>query len=100
MSGATLAGINLGLVATQGSAGAAGGMTRLTDLDLEMVGSADGLEVRNLAGRAGSLRVRGGFAVDRKLQLRGSMRSEVSSPRGVAGADVRLGGTVAAPTYR
>jgi hypothetical protein len=100
VSGATLAGINLGLAATQGSAGAAGGMTRLTDLDLEMIGSAEGLEVRNLAGRAGGLRVRGGFAVDRKLQLRGSIRSEVSSPRGVAAADVRLGGTVAAPTYR
>jgi hypothetical protein len=75
-------------------------MTRLTDLDLVATGSADGLVVRNLAGRAGSLRVRGGFSVDRQLQLRGAIRSEVASPRGVAGVDIRLGGTVSAPTYQ
>ncbi len=100
VSGATWAGMNLGLAATQGSAIGAGGMTRLTDLDLVATGSADGLVVRNLAGRAGSLRVRGGFSVDRQLQLRGAIRSEVASPRGVAGVDIRLGGTVSAPTYQ
>jgi len=100
VSGATVVGMNLGLAATQGSASGAGGATRLTDLDLEMSGSADGLSVRNLAGRAGGLRVQGGFTVDRKLQLRGSIRSEVTSPRGVAGVDVRLGGTVGAPIYQ
>jgi hypothetical protein len=44
--------------------------------------------------------VHGGFAVDRQLQLRGSIRSEVASPRGIAGADIRLGGTIGAPTYQ
>jgi hypothetical protein len=100
VSGASLAGMNLGLAATQGGAVGAGGVTRLTDLDLSATGSADGLTVRDLVGRAGSLRVHGGFAVDRQLQLRGSIRSEVASPRGIAGADIRLGGTVGAPTYQ
>ena len=100
VSGATLAGMNLGLAATQGGARGAGGMTRLTDLDLDALGSADGLVVRSLVGRAGSLRVQGSFTVDRKLQMRGAIRSEVTSPRGVAGADIRLGGTVAAPTFQ
>ncbi len=100
VSGANLAGMNLGLAATQGVASGTGGVTRLTDLDLETLGSADGLAVRRLAGRAGSLRVQGGFTVDRKLQLRGLVRAEVTSPRGVAGTDMRLGGTVAAPSYQ
>jgi hypothetical protein len=100
VAGATLAGMNLGLAATQGGASGTGGMTRLTDLDLEANCSADGLAVRNLAGRAGSLRVRGGFTVDRQLQLRGAIRAEVASPRGTPGTDVRLGGTVAAPTFQ
>lgn len=100
VSGATLAGMNLGLAATQGGATGAGGLTRLTDLDLEARGSADGLAVRGLVGRSGSLRVLGGFTVDRQLELRGALRSEVASPRGTAAADIRLGGTVAAPTYR
>jgi hypothetical protein len=100
VTGATLLGINLGLAATQGAAGGSGGITRLTDLEFEASGSTDGLMVRNLAGRAGGLRVQGGFAVDRQLQLRGSIRAEVASPRGATGADVRLGGTVVAPTYQ
>lgn len=100
VSGATLTGINLGLAATQGSAAGTGGMTRLTELDLDLVGSADGLTVRSLVGRAGGLRVRGGLAVDRNLQLRGSLRSEVASPRGIAAADVRIAGTVGAPVYQ
>lgn len=100
VTGATLLGINLGLAATQGAAGGSGGMTRLTELELEVVGSADGLTARNLVGRAGGLRVQGGFAVDRKQQLRGSLRAEVASPRGATGADIRLAGTVAAPTYQ
>lgn len=100
VSGAAVAGINLGLAATQGGAGGAGGVTRLSDLDLEVSGSADGLAVRSIAGRAGSLRVHGALAADRKLQLRGSIRSEVASPRGTAGVDIRVGGTVDAPTYR
>ena len=99
VSGAALAGMNLGLAATQGSATGAGGLTRLTDLELVATGTADGLAVRNLVGRSGSLRVQGAFTVDRQLQLRGSLRSEVASPRGTAAVDIRLGGTVGAPTY-
>jgi hypothetical protein len=99
VSGATLAGMNLGLAATQGSATGAGGVTRLTDLDLVATGTAEGLAVRGLVGRSGSLRVQGGFTVDRQLQLRGSLRSEVASPRGTAAADIRLGGTVSAPSF-
>jgi hypothetical protein len=99
VSGATIAGMNLGLAATQGGAAGAGGTTRLTDLDLEVSGSADGLVVRRIAGRAGNLRVSGGLTVDRKLQLRGMVRPEVTSPRGVAGVDIRIGGTVGAPIY-
>ena len=100
VSGAALAGVNLGLAATLGGASGAGGVTRLTEFDLEIVGSADGLAARNLVGRAGGLRVKGGFTVDRKLQLRGLIRSEVASPRGTAAADIRLGGTVSEPTYQ
>lgn len=100
VSGAAIVGLNLGLAATQGSATGAGGMTRLTDLDFVATGSADGLTARTLVGRAGGLRVHGGFSVDRQLQLRGALRSEVASPRGVAAADIRLGGTVSAPTYQ
>lgn len=100
VSGATLTGMNLGLAATQGGASGAGGLTRLTDLDLEVNGSADGLVVRNLVGRAGGLRVVGGFTVDRQLQLHGAIRSEVASPRGVAAADLRIGGTVSVPTFK
>ncbi len=100
VTGGTLLGINLGLAATQGAAGGSGGTTRLTDLEFEASGSTDGLAVRNLIGRAGGLRVQGGFTVDRKQQVRGSIRAEVASPRGATGADVGLGGTVAAPTYQ
>ena len=100
VSGATLAGINLGLAATQGGALGAGGTTRLTDLEFEALGSADGLVIRNIAARAGGLRVHGGLTIDRELRLRGLLRSEVASPRGISGADIRLGGTVAAPTYQ
>lgn len=100
VSGATLLGMNLGLAATQGGATGAGGVTRLTDLELDALGSSGGLAVRGIAGRAGGLRVHGAFTVDPALQLRGSLRSEVASPRGVAGTDIRLGGTIAAPTYQ
>jgi hypothetical protein len=100
VSGATLGGLNLGLAATQGGASAAGGTTRFADLEFDVSASGDGLVVRNVAGRAGNLRVHGGFDVDRKLQLNGSLRPEVTSPRGVVGTQVRLGGTIAAPTYR
>jgi len=100
VSGATFAGLNLGLVAAQGKAEGAGGTTRFTDLECDVVVSRDGLTVRNVAGRAGGLRVYGGFQVDRKMQISGSLRPEVASPRGVVGADVRLGGSAAAPTYR
>ena len=100
VSGATFVGLNLGLVASQGKAEGAGGTTRLTDLGCDVVVSRDGLTVRNVAGRAGGLRVYGGFQVDRKMQISGSLRPEVASPRGVIGADVRLGGTAAAPTFQ
>lgn len=100
ISGATVSGMNLGLAATQGGPRGAGGVTRLTDLGFDALGSGDGLAIRSLAGRAGGLRVQGGLVVDRTLQLRGSIRAEVASPRGVAGADIRLGGSVAAPTYQ
>lgn len=99
VSGGTLAGLNLGLVATQGDTKGAGGTTRFTDLDLAVTVSGEGLAVRNISGRAGTLRVYGGIDVDRKLQLTGALRPEVASPRGVAGAQVRVGGTVAAPSY-
>lgn len=100
VSGATISGMNLGVAATQGSASGAGGITRLTDLDLVVTGSTAGLAVRSLSGRAGGLRVQGGFTVDRQLQLRGAVRSEVASPRGVAGADIQLGGTIGKPEFR
>jgi hypothetical protein len=99
VAGATFVGLNFGLVASQGRAEGAGGTTRFTDLGCDVVVTRDGLSVRNVAGRAGGLRVHGGFQVDRKLQLSGSLRPEVASPRGVIGAEVRLGGTAAAPTY-
>lgn len=100
VSGATIAGINLGLAATQGGAAGAGGTTRLSDLQFEASGSAEGLSVRNIAGRAGGLRVRGGFTVDRRLQLRGAIRSEIASPRGITGVDIPVGGTLDAPKFQ
>ncbi len=99
VSGATFVGLNLGLVASQGKAEGAGGTTRFTDLECDIVVTRDGVTVRNVSGRAGGLRVHGGFQVDRKMQISGSLRPEVVSPRGVIGADVRLGGTAAAPTF-
>ncbi len=100
VSSALLNGLNLGLAATQGGIDGAGGSTRFTDLDFELVASGGGLAIRNVVGRAGGLRVFGGFDVDRGLQLSGSLRPEVASPRGVTGAQIRLGGTAAAPTYQ
>lgn len=100
VAGATLLGVNLGLAATQGDLGGAGGVTRFTDLDLEVLASSAGLTIRNISGRAGSFRAYGGFTVDRDQALNGSLRTEVSSPRGVAGTQVRLGGKATAPTYQ
>jgi hypothetical protein len=99
IAGATLTGLNLGVVATQGDVSGAGGATRFTDFSADASVSSSGLTVRNVAGRAGGLRVSGGFIVDRKLQLSGALRSDVASPRGVTGAQVRVAGTVSAPKY-
>lgn len=100
ISGATLGGLNLGLAATQGNAATAGGTTRLTDLDFDAVIGRDGLAVRSLSGRSGSLRVAGSYSVDGKLGVSGLLRPEVASPRGVASAQIQIGGTVASPIYR
>jgi hypothetical protein len=100
VSGATLSGLNLGLAATQGGIVGAGGNTRFNNLDFDLTATREGLAIRNVVGRAGGLRVVGGFNVDRKLQLDGALRSEVASPRGVTGTPIRLGGTVTAPTYQ
>lgn len=100
VAGAMLSGINLGLLATHGDRDGAGGGTRFTDLDFEAVGSATGLTIRNVSGKSGGLRVTGGFTVDRKLQVGGGLRSEVSSPRGTAAAQVRLSGGIAAPVFQ
>jgi hypothetical protein len=100
VAGATLVGINLGAAASNGAADGAGGTTRLSDLDGEIVASRDGVTVRTLAGKAGSLRVGGSVAVDRKLQVSGVLRPEVASPRGVAAAQVRVEGKLTAPKFR
>ena len=99
VQGATFVGLNLGLAATHGDISGAGGMTRFSDLDFDVLASKDGLAVRNLAGRAGNLRVYGGFSVDRTLHLSGALRPEVTSPRGVTGAQIRLGGTASSPAF-
>lgn len=100
VAGATLLGVNLGTAATQGDLGGAGGTTRFTDFELDVLASSSGLAIRNISGRAGSLRTFGSLSVDRKQALSGSLRTEVSSPRGVASAQVRVGGTASAPTYQ
>jgi hypothetical protein len=100
MPGATFSGLNLGLAATQGGPASAGGVTRLTDLEFEATLSRGGLIVRNLGGRAGGMRMTGGFSVDPSLQLNGLLRPEVAAPRGTASAMIQVGGTIAAPTYR
>lgn len=97
--GAVFSGLNLGLAATQGGAASAGGITRLTDLDFDVITSRGGLIVRNLNGRAGSLRLGGGFSVDPALQLNGSLRSEVASSRGAASALIQIGGPITSPTF-
>jgi hypothetical protein len=53
-----------------------------------------------LNGRAGSLRLSGGFTVDPALQVNGVLRPEVVSPRGATSAMIQVGGTIAAPTFR
>jgi hypothetical protein len=98
--GATFSGLNLGLAATQGGAALAGGITRLTDLEFDVLASRGGLIVRNLNGKAGSMRLTGGFSVDAGLQLSGLLRPEVASPRGSASAMIQIGGPIAAPTFR
>lgn len=98
--GATIYGVNLGLAATQGDPGGSGSATRFTDLEVEVSGSSRGLSLRNISGKAGSLRVSGAVDVDRQLNLSGSLRTEVLSPRGVASAQTRVGGTVAAPAFK
>lgn len=100
ISGATVVGVNLGAAASLGTADGAGGTTRLSDLDGDVVVTRDGLALRGLAGKAGSLRVGGSIAVDRKLQVSGVLRPEVASPRGVTAAQVRVEGKLAAPTFR
>ncbi len=100
IAGATLVGVNLGAAASHGAAEGAGGTTRLSDLDGEVMATADGVTVRALAGKAGSLRVGGSIAVDRKLQVSGVLRPEVASPRGVAAAQVRVEGKLVAPKFR
>ena len=100
VSGATLVGLNLGVAATRGRADRAGGFTPFTDLDFDVVVSRDGLAVRNIAGRAGGLRVRGAFSVDPQLRLTGSLQPEVGSPRGAAGAQIGLGGSATEPIYK
>lgn len=100
VSGAALHGLNLGLAVTQGELASAGGVTRFSDLESEVVVSANGLAAPSLSGRAGSLRVQGSFEVDRGLRLAGSLRPEVVAPRGAASVQIRLGGTLTAPTFQ
>ncbi len=100
VAGAAISGVNFGIAATQGDVNGAGGVTRFSDLDLEVTGTSSGVALRNIAGRAGGLRVVGAVNVDRKLELSGALRSEVMSPRGVASVQTRVGGTVTAPSYR
>jgi hypothetical protein len=98
--GATFSGLNLGLAATQGGAATAGGITRLTELEFDALVSRGGLIVRNINGKAGSMRLAGGFSVDPSLQLSGLLRPEVSSPRGTASAMIQVGGPVSSPNFR
>jgi hypothetical protein len=100
MPGATFGGLNLGLAASQGSAASAGGQTRLTDFAFDVQLSRGGLMARNLDGRAGSLRLTGGFSVDAALKLNGLLRPEVVSPRGTSSAAIQVGGTLGAPSFR
>jgi len=100
MPGATFGGLNLGLAASQGSAASAGGQTRLTDFAFDVQLSRGGLIARNLDGRAGSLRLTGGFSVDAALKLNGLLRPEVISPRGTSSAAIQIAGTLGAPSFR
>jgi hypothetical protein len=100
IAGATLAGANLGLAATQGDLGGSGSFTRFTDLEFDAIVSNSGLAVRNVTGRAGSLRVSGGFSVDRSLQVSGTLVSEVASPRGTARSETFVAGTASAPSFQ
>lgn len=95
-----LEGVNLGLAATQGDLGPAGGSTRFTGFESNAVVGAGGVSLRGIAARAGGLSVSGSVSVDPKLNLSGVLRSEVASPRGAASAETRVGGTALAPTYR
>jgi hypothetical protein len=97
---AALTGVNLGLAATQRDPGGSRSTTRFTDLEFDVVGSNAGLAIRNIAGKAGSLRVSGAVNVDRTLTVSGALRSDVTSPRGVASANTRVGGTAATPTFQ
>jgi len=100
VDGAVVSGVNLGLAATQGDPGGHRSATRFTDLEFDVVGTNRGLTIRNITGRAGSLRVSGAVDVDPGLGVSGVLRSDVSSPRGVASAQTRVGGTATAPSFQ
>ena len=100
VASAALVGLNLGLVATHGKIDGAGGSTRFTDFDLEVAGSNGGLAIREIVGRAGSLRVLGAVNFDRNLAASGALRTEVASPRGVATSRILLSGTATALNFK
>jgi len=100
VDGAVVSGVNLGLAATQGDPGGTRSVTRFTNLEFDVVGTHRGLTIRNITGRAGNLKVSGAVDVDAGLGVSGLLRSEVSSPRGVASAQTRVTGTATAPSFQ
>jgi hypothetical protein len=94
-----LEGINLGLVATQHDVGGAGGSTRLAELEAQVFASSAGVAIRNIAGRAGNLKVGGGLNVTKDLSVNGSLSAAMATARGGASAVARLSGTVVEPRF-
>jgi len=97
---ATLNGINLGANAVaSGSGSGLGGVTRFGDLEAVATLSSSGVRLKDIAGSAGALQVKGAIGIERNLAIGGILRAEVMTAGGVAPSDVRVSGSALEPSF-
>jgi hypothetical protein len=94
---ATLNGINLGLAAAQGAT--ASGTTRFTEFDGMMAATSNGVRFEDTGGRAGAMAARGDFTVAPDLALAGGVRVELGGQRVQAPINLRIRGSILAPSF-
>jgi hypothetical protein len=94
---ATLNGINLGLAATQGATAA--GITRFTEFDGTLAGSAGGVRFEDTGGRAGAMAARGDFTVASDLEVAGGVRVELGGQTVQAPVNLRIRGSALDPRF-